>query len=297
MRPISFLGQYRVFIILLLFFMSCAHYVYVDSNLTTPRDRFPSNAVTSTDKYRNSINSIKNIALKAPDDCSERSASSSDRYANPRKDVVRSRCGVEMSIIERGLIKSGYNVFSWEMLESMVSASNKSYLECAKELGADVLFTINALEEIVAEDSDDLVERHYYYSDRTGKKGKPRGLDIYHRKYIGNLLKPIDSKLVGVSLGATIDVTAIDIKTGRTIWFYKSSAYDLKQNDIKYSAAFVGKKRRWRMFQLNNMPFRPTNIASKDTKKINKTRDVEKYFEKYVNQVVKDFIEAFRSGK
>lgn len=293
------------FLIIFLIMSSCTHYVLVETYLNTDEIKFPEKNVTSTNDYRSIVGgAIKNIAIKAPDNCSKRSATSSDPYADSKKDIIRSKCGVEMSIIERELIKNGYNVYSWEMLKSITSSEQKShsgeksYLESASDMGIDILFTINSLEEIVAENQDEYINREYYESDDAGTKGNARPLPIYHRNYITRLLKPYDDMLYSGALGATIDVTAIDVKTGKTIWLYKSSSYNLNHsnNQKKYTAAFAGRKSRWHLFMLNNKRSNQQYFSSTDTKS-KKRKNVNKLFEKYIYDVINDFIFSFKSGK
>ncbi len=277
-------------------FIGCRQYVYTESITTLSHYQSKQPNIVASPEYSQVAKMTRNVAIKAPDLCYGQAASASNKHTNLSKDIVRSKCGVEMSIVERKLTEIGYNVYSWEMLESMARAEEKSHLECAKQLGAEVLFAINSLETIVASDNNDPLKRFYYYSDNAGIKKEPRIIGEYHKGIIRNILKPYESSLYSSSLGATIDVTAIEVKTGKSIWFFKASAYNLEHHNDQITAAFVGRKGRWSMFKFNDNNVITRNELSHSEYDRPKIGNADIYFQKYIENVVSEFITAFKSG-
>lgn len=286
-----------LFLLLISSFLSgCTHYLYTESTVSLKNSIAPPKIIKAW-SYSSLSNSMNTIAIVAPDLCRKQSAMTSSTH---QQDFIRTLCGVEIGIIEKEFIIRGYSVVSWEMLESESQSESKSYLQSSKELDVDILFIINSLENITANSSNVNLERKYYKSDDKGYKGAPWNLGEIHKKEIRKQLKLYEGGESNLSLGAAIDVTAIEVKTGKSIWFYQSSFYDLEKVDNVITAAFSGKKNIWVMFQLNGIPVKRAaqNIDNGSTEKENKVAQIsDDIFIKYLKIAVSSFISSFQEGE
>ena len=281
----------------------CGHYLYTVSEIS-PGSKLPDQfQIVKSNLYKQISKNTHTVSIKAPDACYGQTSTSSDQSIKYQKDVVRSNCGVEIGIIEKKLIENDYEVVSWEILKSMAESSDKSsnisYQQAAKELGVDVLFSINLLEKVGANDLHNLINRSYFYSDKTGKKGDPWILGEGHRKKIREILHGHELDFYGVSFGSSIDVTAIDVKSGKSIWFYKASFYNLKKRENKITAVFAGKKNIWRILKLNGVPVRTIRRRSRSNTEFDRKEKTNEniYYQKYLTRAVSAFISSFKHGK
>ncbi len=274
------------------------HYLYTES-VVTIQDSIKPPQVIKTESYREIKNNVNTVGIIAPDSCRKQSAMSSNRN---QQDFIRSSCGVEIGIIEKKLVVEGFNVVSWKMLESMFR-EGKSYLQSGKELKIDILFSINSLENITADSSIIDLKRSYYKSDKGGTKGVPWPLEERHKKRIRKMLKEYEGTTTRPSFGATMDVTAIEVKTGKSIWFYQASFYGLGKQEKEVTAVFRGVQNldgtQWRMVQLNGSPIRnqrqnkKKSSSDQETKRANISDDI---FLRSLKIAVSSFISSFKSG-
>lgn len=276
-------------------------YRYVETEIiVSPSKKAPQ--VIKTKAYQAIKDNIDTVAIIAPDSCRQQSAMSSNIE---QEDFIRSRCGVEIGIIERGLIEAGFNVISWEMLVSI--SREKSYLSSAKELDVDVLFSINSLEKIIADTSDVYLKRSYYNSNEAGEKLEPVSMTEYEKRGIREELKDYEGLKAGLTIGAAIDVAAVDAKTGESIWYYQSSVYDVnisEYSEYKVTALFrdVGPG-YWRLRMINGRPIweieESITTREKDSseevsiKRANLKDDV---FIRNLKGAVSSFISSFSGG-
>lgn len=289
-----------VFLILSLYMLTgCPwhrHWLYIESENTLNSNLLIRPQIIESKSFKDISAKVNTVAVKAPDSCYGQSSKSSNKNIKYQKDVVRSNCGVEIGIIEKKLIEKDYNVVSWEMLESMAKSNNKSYLECAKELNVDVLFSVNLLEKIGASDSDDPIKRSYFKSDVNGIKGAPWALGEDHKKIIRSILYDFETDLYWASFGASIDITAIDVKTGKSIWFYKASFYDMENQETKITSLFAQRNRRWGIYKLNDKPVQRRTSSNTELDRKEKT-NLDIYYQKYLTEAISTFIESFKFGK
>ncbi len=303
MQKLNKLGYIRVkalgaMNIILLFIFSfsltgCTHYLYTESVLSM-YDSINEPKTLKTNPYRVIKDRVDTVAIIAPDSCRRQSALSA---STQQKDFIRSSCGVEIGIIEKTLLSSGFNVISWEMLESM--SRETSFFKSGKKLGIDVLFSINSLENITADSANINLIRKYYKSDSEGVKGEPWSLGEIHKKIVRKKLKVYEGGISKLSFGAAIDVTAIEVKTGQAIWYYQASFYDVEKQQRKVTAAFSGKKSKWRLFQINGEPIKYEELNREDgsTEMEGKTANIrDDVFIKYLKIAVTEFITSFKTG-
>ena len=94
--------------------------------------------VTTTKAYETDALRVTRVALLAPDECSDQSATQTRGTGRDARALVKLRCGVEMMLLERELASVGYQVISWRALSEMVGREEHiTSLEAARRLGAD----------------------------------------------------------------------------------------------------------------------------------------------------------------
>jgi len=270
----------------------CSHYLYTESTLSK-FDSIKLPEVIKTELYKKIKNKVKTVAIIAPDYCREQSALSA---STQQRNFIRSSCGVALGLIEKQLLSQEFSVISWEMLKSL--SKDKSFFQAGKELGIDIFFSINSLENITADSLNINLKRQYFKSDSYGVKGKPWDLHEKHKKIIRAQLKDDEDSVVRFSLGAAIDVTAIDVQTGKSLWYYQASFYNINKKEKIVTAAFRGKKNIWRMFQKDGLPIESTiKRKSSNIEKENKKSQLSDgiYFQ-YLKVAISSFIQSFKTG-
>lgn len=182
--------------------------------------------VTATPRYSKMVSQIKSVALKAPTSCADESAAKATGKAEGRGDIVKTLCGVEMAEIERALVRQGFIVYSWNLVNNTIGKHNKeaTAIEAAKWLGAQVLFQVNSLERVTLNPGRDTrLERSFFKSNSYGDALSPLELDENQIKKIKALIGEDEIKQLAYTkkLGAMLDISAVDSETGQTIWFYR----------------------------------------------------------------------------
>jgi hypothetical protein len=198
-------------------------YVLVQSHAIETTKIGDTAEVTITPRYSKMVSKIKSVALNAPSSCANKSASEATGSVEGRGDVVKTLCGVEMAEIERALVRQGYIVYSWNMLNNLIG-TNMTAIEGAKKLGAQVLFQVNSLERIKVTPARDVhIERSFFESNEYGDRLKPTVInENIISKYKDDIEKNEYNHLSSSKkLGAMLDISAIDTETHQTIWFYR----------------------------------------------------------------------------
>lgn len=133
-----------------------------------------------------------------------------------------------MAELERALARSGYHVVSWAAVQYMGSKTDRSMLESARELGVDVLLQVNALERVeIRPGRDARFERRFFHATREGQRVDPAYVEPTRARDFESLVKRRESSLAnGKRVGATINVSAVLVETGATIWFYEWTQVD-----------------------------------------------------------------------
>ncbi len=236
-KRISSLGVYLSAAILIIAFTlsGCAtvkgsKFILVQSRVasTTRNDNF--GEVTKTPRYSKIISQINSVALSAPSSCADKSAASATGSAANTGDVVKTRCGVEMAEIERALVRQGFTVYSWKMVNNaFIDNKTEDVTKVAKKLGAQVLFQVNSLERVIMTPGrDDRIEHNFENSNASGESLSPLKLDEQQINKINAIIGTDELKRLPSSkrLGAMLDINAVDTATGQTIWFYRWSKHE-----------------------------------------------------------------------
>jgi hypothetical protein len=101
-------------------------------------------------------------------------------------------------------------------------------IEAARGLGVDALIQVNSLERIeIRPGRDARFERHFYRAMANGQRADPAPVEPSRVQEFKDLIKPKEDSLgTGTRVGATINVTAVSVETGATIWFYEWTQVD-----------------------------------------------------------------------
>jgi hypothetical protein len=203
-------------------------YFLVESRLVES-DRSPPNPdVTATPTFRAVSERVQKIGLRPPDVCADQGLSGSGGRAQLQLGVLRTRCGVEMAEFERALARAGYHVVSWGAVQHMATSNDKPLLEAAAELEIDVLLQVNALERIDIQPARDARwERRFYEATREGEPRDPAAVDPSRARSFDELIGRKEAKIgSGKRVGAMINVSAVWVESGATIWFYEWTLID-----------------------------------------------------------------------
>jgi hypothetical protein len=207
---------------------SSTPYYLVQSRLVESQRIDATPDVTVTPTFRAISGSVEKIALRPPDVCADRGISGSGGQAQLQLGVMRTRCGVEMAAFERALARAGYEVVSWSAVQHMASAEDKSILESAADLEIDVLLQVNALERIdITPGRDARWERRFYEATRSGEPRDPVAVDAARRLSFDRLISQKEAHIGGgTRVGAMINVSAVWVESGSTVWFYEWTRID-----------------------------------------------------------------------
>lgn len=185
-----------------------------------------------TPKYKEVKGKVVTVAVKAPDNCSNRTADDATGAAHSRESVLKTTCGIEMAEIERALARKGFKVISWKAME-MAMKSNDSISAAAGALGAEVIFQINSLETSTRNMGKDARwERAFYVSDDFARKVKDQPLSDGVRNYLRkSYLEAAEQGVLLSRQAVTLDATATLVQTGESIWYYRWSHAEAVKDD------------------------------------------------------------------
>lgn len=205
-----------------------APYFLVESQLIESHRRIGEPDVTETAAYRAVKGSVKTLGLQPPDVCADQGQSASGGAGQLHQGILRTRCGVEMAEFERALSRAGYEVVSWGAVQHMSKKEETSLLEAARDLGVEILLQVNSLERIQIQPGRDArFERQFFRATRGGQKVDPARVAQSRAREFESLIKKKESSLAhGARVGATINVSAVSVESGTTVWFYQSTVVD-----------------------------------------------------------------------
>lgn len=203
-------------------------YFLVESTLVESRRLADAADVTETPTFRSVRSRIDTVGLQPPDVCADQGLTSSAGAGELQLGVMRTRCGVEMAELERALARAGYRVVSWNAIRQRATRQEEPLIETASGLGIDVLLQVNALERIdIQPGRDARWERRFYRATRTGERADPAAVSPARARSFERLIASREASLSsGKRVGATINVSAVQVASGATIWFYESTLVD-----------------------------------------------------------------------
>lgn len=192
--------------------------------------------IIATATYKGMSKSAVTVAVKAPDQCTSYTADQRTGTAQASETILKTDCGLEMGEIERALAKVGYNVISWKAFNQKIGPE-KNLTQAAQELGAQIIFQINSLENSTKSLGQDARwERSYFKTSPRGDVLSPLQLTADQRGLLASsFLVPREITQNRYTYAVTMDAAAIQVSNGQTIWYYrwtKASAPDLQVQNI-----------------------------------------------------------------
>jgi len=180
--------------------------------------------IITTERFKN--NEIKKLAMLAPRACTE-----------------KNHCRSGMRVLERELVKHGYQVISWEIVKRKVSVAQHNFSEkkstplgVAMEVGADVLFQVNSFELYENTVANSGWKRMFYQSNENGDKNEVMQVGNARKKIFSDLIhlqeEPLGNR---AHLNANIDITVTDVWSKEAIWFGQWTYADQNSEEITTS--------------------------------------------------------------
>ena len=200
-------------------------YYLVESHRTLSSTRVDEPEVTNTPLFETVRDDIAVIGLRPPDACADQGIGSGTGQGRVRTEVMRTRCGVEMSSLETALTRAGYEVKAWSVLQER---KGEPLLTAAAALGVDVVLQVNALERIdVHRRGNELWERAYFKSTENGERRESISVSADLAAELDRVIAGKEDSLEpGVLVAAIIDASAIWVDSGSVMWFYRGRRVD-----------------------------------------------------------------------
>jgi hypothetical protein len=289
------------------FLVGCSRFVLVNTVLTGQVRETPPE-IAATDRYKAIIGKISKVAVLAPDSCASNTAAAATGQAQATGTVVKTSCGVEMAELERQLAKAGYVVYSWKNINNMVQSGGMSSIQAARSLGAEVLFQVNSLERILGNSGQDASWRREYRASNefADDLGPVEEVPANTQRIWKALASSKEMALLQIKrIGAMLDVNAVMVSTGETIWFYRARL-DSKEGAVQQASTLIfGKGDLWW-----RVPPRAHNAGGNEVVEMRGASEVEavstsaqpsevidaKYFA-LIRTAVSDFVERFSKGQ
>jgi len=194
--------------------------------------------VTPSRSYVSVLKRTKTVALRAPDSCANEGAAKARGESSTTGGILRTDCGVEMSELERALARAGFNVVSWDAIRKMVKYDNITPVAASRRLGADVLFMINSLERTRTDvGMNARWQREFHAANARGEsQGRTDVPESRAMRLEALMANPEHALTPGARLSATINVSAVNVRTGQTIWFYEWTHAEPMAKDVRTQA-------------------------------------------------------------
>ena len=228
---------------------SSSFYVYVTKKSIAVGSANTDPEITATARYKEIIPETRSIAYRPPDSCFDQSASAATGKASVQAQILTTSCGVWLAELERALARNGFEVTSWQTLIGNMGGakiSGDTVISRAKELGVEVLMMINSLDVgRVNLDSRYSTNIRFYESNKKGVRKDPLPLDpARQRALLAGI--PGGAGVPYRAISATVDVTAIDLKTNQAVWFFRQTISEEVKREYAFEGLFLCMEQSYR---------------------------------------------------
>lgn len=177
---------------------------------------------------RELLRAAKTVAFYPPDTCLN--ATPTETFQDK---VVRARCGVLLSRLERDAERAGYEVVSWVNLRG-----TQRPIDYAREARVDVLFEINELSPQRIAASDAKRELFFFRKDEKGLYNHDLvvSADVAKRCYEWARQRE-QTETAGIK--STLDIKTVSVADGRARWHYRNTVTSFTGLDYA-KTKFVG---------------------------------------------------------
>ena len=184
--------------------------------------------VTETTQFKKIIGGMNRIAYKPPDICHSESAGQATGKVSSAREIMSTSCGVWLAELEKAFAKRNYDVVSWKSIDT-------GY-ENAKNSGVRILLLINSLEHGISTDRQE-IGWNFYESDDIGTQGAPLAINTNWQKSIRSQT-PKGAYVPEEYLSAVLDVTAVDLQTNQSIWFFRQALTKKVKDEQQWEGLF-----------------------------------------------------------
>jgi len=210
-----------------------------------------------------------------------------------------------MAELERALTQAGYTVSSWRVLANDMAAHGVTATDAGRQLGAEVLFQVNSLERVKTPRGEGARwERTFYQSNNCGDAVQPASMDDLQLAQLRKQSQGREQEVLQGKqrLGATLNVNAIMVETGQTIWFYQWTKFDAPggELDVRVLSELTGNM-QWSvvspqcssLYAARSMKGNP---RESDATGVTAGSEEKPLYFKLMREVVKDFVAQFAKG-
>jgi hypothetical protein len=176
---------------------------------------------------RQLLSTARTIAFFPPDSCINSTSAETQQDK-----VVRARCGVLLSRLERDAERAGYEVVSWVNLRG-----NQRPIDYAREAKVDVLFEINELSPQRIRASESKRKLAFFDRDDSGVDHDLAVSGVVGRRCY-EWAKHSKDEIVG--LNSTLDIKTVSVADGRARWHYRrtvSTSADEQSPKVRFVGA------------------------------------------------------------
>ena len=279
----------------------CANYFMITTEYVAADTPIPPPEVLKTREYSSHAKQVRVLAIQAPDRCINEGASTRSGKQRQNASVMQTTCGVHLADIERGLVRSGYQVVSWKEMWLTQKQDGVSPRDAAIKLKADAIFLVNSLDRSsVSQGENARWERRFYKSSSAGETQDAASVNEVLKKQFIKRIRKQERILAGTQrLSATINATMIMTRTGRSVWFYEWTASEEKQAALK-GEVLVACDAELCTQAARGGTGRRGKLSSGDTEAIStqgRSADVKRTIhDRLMKQVIRDLVGRFAAG-
>ncbi len=193
------------------------------------RDRLPQDSpnVLETPEFIQVRDQIRRVAVLPPEFCRGQAAGKLTGESSQQETLLQTRCGPLMAEFERTLTASHLNTFSSVELQSAVTRGGVTAADAAKKANVELLFVVNNLELVKSPQSVRLT-RTFHFLDRSSGTWVSPPASATRDAQFARILLPTEQAMQRATqerLGAALDVTAVLVSTGQSVWFFRWTKY------------------------------------------------------------------------
>jgi hypothetical protein len=156
------------------------------------------------------------VAFYPPNQCVT-TPSEAGTGASKEGDLILMDCGALMSRLEAQAGKAKYEVVSWQALKHR----DKPPLEMARELKVDVMFEVNELSIDVRNLGTSRAMDFRFGQQTSAADRRDMAVTPEVATRCRAVFDPEVARLAPATLEAVLDAKAVEVKTGRALWYYK----------------------------------------------------------------------------
>jgi hypothetical protein len=174
----------------------------------------------------------KTIAFLPPDSCATESVAPTGAQGD--NNSILMKCGALLAGLEAEVAKAGYSVVSWQALKT--AGSTASNQERARSLDVDVLLEVNQLGQQEREAGERQLSNLAFGQMHSAADERSVNVPRSVADRCVGRTKPMDRN--EVEFLATVNLKAVDVKSGRALWLYQNSVAELSGEETVQSVFF-----------------------------------------------------------